>query len=530
MKNEFNDILGILLIVLITAGCRREIELANWDTDVLIPLAFGDINFSDYTPNENVNSDANNLLHLTAEERLLSIGLDTLIGIPDYSIDTGFVVPISLTFPPGVPFFFELEETKFDLEDVELTYALIRESEITIFLENTIDKPVLFQYGIYSATLDGDTFLVEARVEANYTLNRSFTLDGYELDLRGENGTEFNTVVTFLQAMIHPDETQNHQFKAGDRFNISNTVSGVIPEYVSGYFGNQSILFEEDEAIDVFDQFPFRSLNITDFDLSLTIDNGIGADLRLNVQQLGSINTGSGSSANLSHNIIGRDQLFARAINTYDLNDPVKYVHQQISFTDENSNLDQLFELRPDRIRADIEIEVNPLGDISLGNDFAYYDHNLTAVMKLDVPLLVAAKGVRLVDTSDFEFNPPEPDNPLDRINYGSLNLILDNGYPIDAEIQIYLLDSFSNSLDSLLAEPALVMGAEENLLGQVEMPVRSIIEIPLNQSLFVELEIAKYLRVDANLNTVGIDSVHLKSNSQIAYKLVADLNARTKK
>jgi hypothetical protein len=61
-------------------------------------------------------------------------------------------------------------------------------------------------------------------------------------------------------------------------------------------------------------------------------------------------------------------------------------------------------------------------------------------------------------------------------------------------------------------------------------MPVRSIIEIPLNQSLFVELEIAKYLRVDANLNTVGIDSVHLKSNSQIAYKLVADLNARTKK
>ena len=269
MKNALKFSLATLLAGVILSSCRRDIELANWDMDVLVPAAHGTINFSDYDSDQNTYADANNLLHIVAEETLISLGLDTLIGIPDYSIDTGFVVPISLNFPPGVPFFYQLDETKFELKDVELTYALIRESNITIFLENTIDKPVLFQYGIYSATLNGDTFLLEARIEANDTLNRTFTLDGYELDLRGEDGMDFNTVVTFLQAMIHPDETQNHQFKAGDEFNVINTVTGVIPEYITGYFGNQTILFEEDETLEVFNQFPFQSINITDFDVNL---------------------------------------------------------------------------------------------------------------------------------------------------------------------------------------------------------------------------------------------------------------------
>ena len=530
MKNALKFSLATLLAGVILSSCRRGIELANWDMDVLVPVAHGTINFSDYDSDQNTYADANNLLHIVAEETLISLGLDTLIGIPDYSIDTGFVVPISLNFPPGVPFFYQLDETKFELKDVELTYALIRESNITIFLENTIDKPVLFQYGIYSATLNGDTFLLEARIEANDTLNRTFTLDGYELDLRGEDGMDFNTVVTFLQAMIHPDETQNHQFKAGDEFNVINTVTGVIPEYITGYFGNQTILFEEDETLEVFNQFPFQSINITDFDVNLTIDNGIGADLRLNVQRLGSASTENGSSASLSHEIINNDQLITRAINTYYRSDPVKHVQQKFSFTDENSNLDELFELRPNRILADLDIEVNPLGDASLGNDFAYYGHNLTALMNMDVPLVFGAKGVGLSDTSKFKFNAPEPENPLDRINNGSLNLIIENGYPVEAEIQVYLLDSLNNSLDSLFAKRALVSGAEENTLGQVEIPTRSQVEIPIDQGLFDELEMTKFIRVNALLNTVGLDSIHLKSTSNITYSVVADINARTKK
>jgi len=520
---------GIAFFLLFTS-CRRDIDLANWDVDALVPVAHGTINFADFAPEENVYGDGESLLHLTAAETLISLGLDTLIGIPDYSIDTGFVVPISINFPPGVPFFYQLEETKFDLKDVELTRALIRESRITIFLENTIDKPVLFEYGIYSATLDGDTFLVQARVEANDTLSRSFTLDGYELDLRGEEGTDFNTIVTFLQAMIHPDETQNHQFTAGDEFNIKNTVKGVVPEFVTGYFGNQSVLFEEDEALDVFAQFPYQSVNITDFHVTLTIDNGIGADLKLNIQELRSENTVTGANAALNHEVINNNQLYPRAINLYDLTDPVKHIQKKLTFSDENSNLDELLELRPDRFLANLDIEVNPLGDISLGNDFAYYGHNISAFMQMDVPLVVSAKGVVLNDTSDFQFIAPQPNNPLDRINYGSLNLILENRYPIDAEIQVYLLDTFNNLLDSLLESPALVLGAEENNLGIVEFAEQSIVEIPIGPALFDQLELTNYLKISAVLNTVGVDSVHLRNNSGIEYKLVADINARTKK
>ena len=509
-------------------GCRRDFEIANWDVDVLAPVAHGSINFSDYTPEENVFADGNQLIHLTAEETLISLGLDTLIGIPDYSIDTGFVVPVSLSYPPGVPFFIQEEETKFNLKDVELKQALIRESSITIFLENTIDKPVLFQYGIYSATLDGDTFYVEARVEANDTLNRSYNLDGYSLDLRGSDGTDFNTVVTFFQAMIHPDETANHQFKAGDQFNVKNTVTNVIPEYVTGYFGNQSVLFNEEEGLDVFNQFPFDHLNITDFDVSLTVDNGIGADLRLNVTELSTQNSITGESEILEHQMIGNDQLYTRAIDLYDFSNPVKHIQQEISFTADNSNLDKLLEIRPDNIKANLDIEVNPLGDISLGNDFAYYGHNLSAIMNMDVPLIVSASGVLLSDTSEFSFNAPEPSNPLDRVNQGLVRLIVENWYPIDAEMQIFLLDSMELSMDSLLTKPTLIGGAIEEL-GSVGTPTKTIVEIPIDQPLFDELELTSYLRVRTELNTTGMDTVHLRSDGRIDYKLVLDLNANTR-
>ena len=90
--------------------------------------------------------------------------------------------------------------------------------------------------------------------------------------------------------MIHPSETENHKFNAGDEFNIKNTVKNIIPEYIEGYFGNQSLKFDEDESVKVFEKLPFKSVNVTEYDLELFIDNGIGADLKLSINELTAFN------------------------------------------------------------------------------------------------------------------------------------------------------------------------------------------------------------------------------------------------
>jgi hypothetical protein len=518
----------LFTLAVIATSCRRDLQLASWNVDVLAPIAYGEVNFSDFITSENLVSDNEELIHIIATETLVSLGLDTLIGIPDYSIDTGFVIPLSITFPPGVPFFVQKEDTRLEVKDVELTFGVIRASEIEVFLENTIDKPVLFQYAIYSATLNGDTFFVEERIEANDTMTRKYSLEGYDLDLRGESGTGFNTVVTFIQAMIHPSETENHKFNAGDEFNVKNTVKNIIPEYVEGYFGNQSIRFDEDESVKVFEKLPFKSVNVTEYDMDLFIDNGIGADLKLSINELTSFNGSTSNRVGLSHSIVGSKELFTRAINLYDQNDPVRHIQKAYSFTDENSNLDKLLENRPDRFLFDLSIEVNPLGNVSLGNDFAWYGHNLSAIMKLDLPLIVSVKGAEFTDTTDFVFESGQSANTTKRINSGQLNLYLENGYPFGATVQFYLMDTIGTVIDSLLSMPTTLDGALENQLGVVEESVKSVVAIPVDQELFSNLEEAGLLKTNVQLNTTGLDSIHIRSNSLIGYKLTADLNVAT--
>ena len=247
-KQALVFVFSILLIGIF--GCRREMNLASWDTDLLAPAAHGSINFYNYLPEENFVEESGNLIHFVAEDTLISLGLDTLIGIPDYSIDTGFFFPLSIPLQPGQPFIVDTSETTFDLKDVRLTEAIIRNSRIRVDIRNTLDQDVLFQYSIESASIDGDTFRVSERIDGNSSFSKEYDLNGYTLNLRGLKQNKVNTVATTIVAMVHPDLVGTQQLKAGDRFDISNTVTNVIPEYVTGYFGNQVAEFNESEGLE----------------------------------------------------------------------------------------------------------------------------------------------------------------------------------------------------------------------------------------------------------------------------------------
>lgn len=515
----------LLAGILLALGCREKNDLANWDVDILVPLASGSINLSDYVPEDYIAADGSGLLNLVISEKLLDIGLDTLIGIPDTTIKEAFTFPASLTLPPGAPFFGGVKETDYKIRNAQLTLAEIRESEIEVFFKNTIDKPVLFRYSITSATKDGNIFEVEERVEANSSINKIYTLNGYTLDLRGLDGGGYNTIVYEFTAMIHPSETDPHTFKVGDQVAIENTIRNVSPQYVKGYFGNEEISFTDSAEVDFLSRFPFESLNITEFDVVMTIDNGIGADLRIDINKLASANTKKAKYAELEHSIIGSTLQFARAIDLHTAENEVKHVKKGYKFTDANSNLDELLEVGPDKVITDLSMVVNPLGNISLGNDFVYYGHNLSAVLDIRVPLVIGLQGLLLDDTTAFRFGQDVERDVLDQVNEGFIRCIFDNGYPFDAGLQLYLQDSSGATLDSLLPAVQWIDGAGEEVNGRVAASQRSIIEVPVNRQKLEILELSNALRIKAILNTVGTDSVHVRDDYRIDYRIVGDFN-----
>ncbi|MEQ9188717.1 MAG: hypothetical protein RLP15_13365 [Cryomorphaceae bacterium] len=506
-------------------GCAKRFEFASWEVDTLTPLIKGKLNLANAIDIKEVNSSGDGILHVNISDTLLRLGLDSLIGIPDTTLTSEFSVPVGgIQWPPGVPFYRDTIRTRFNLKDVALTYAEVRRSLFTVELKNNLKEPILVRYKILSATKNGDTFTLEEAVPKKGTFLGEYDLDGYELDLRGADGTRVNTIYAYVEAWIDPSITTTYTFSAGESFNIENTFEEIVPSYATGFFGQQSTSYADTSEVNLFQSIGFQSADIVDFDVSFTIDNGIGADLLLTIKELSSFSDAENRA--LEHTIIGQDQMFSRAIDLSDPSDPVKHIRKKVQFTPENSNLDELLEIHPNGVHYAVDLQVNPLGNVSLGNDFVYYGHDISAYMDLDIPLKLGFEGLTLSDTFDFRVDTSAFSENL--IQSGSIHGYIENGYPFSAAFQLYFLDSNAVIIDSLSPDLQTVLAAVVDGFGNVSSTTASEISFPFNAEKIGMLKRAQSSIVAAKFDTYNAQVVTIRDDYAIDFKFVADLKVLT--
>jgi hypothetical protein len=241
---------------------------------------------------------------------------------------------------------------------------------------------------------------------------------------------------------------------------------------------------------------------------------------------LGSRNTNSGEEVLLQHEVIDANQQLSRAIYLGDGSDPlVKHIQQQVLFNQDNSNLDELIELNPTELFYDLDININPLGNISLGNDFVAYGHDLTATMAVDIPIRLGVEGLVLVDTFAFRFEETNPEQGSELINEGFLRLHLENEYPLDADVQLTILDENNIALIDLFDAPQRVGGAMVDANGKPSGFTSAVVEMPVDAAVIDALRRGRSIRMDARVDSYEKQVVELYDNHQIRFSLVADLN-----
>lgn len=526
MKRILSSILLVCVCILgLTSSCERRIGLASWELGITAPLVQGSLDLGDLVQSDILSSDNSGLLHIRVQDTLIRLGLDTLIGIPDTTLTSEFTIPIGgIPWPPGVPFYSDTIQTTFDLDEVELTFAEVRSSLFDVALENDLKERILVRYKIVSATQAGDTFELEEFVEAKSTYEGEFNLDGYSLDLRGLQGQRVNTIVALVEAIIDPELTENYIFSAGESFNLSTTFRELIPQYATGYFGQQEISYEDSIEVNLFRSIGFESADIVDFDVNLTIDNGIGSDLLLTIDKLSS--SRDGEEVVLEHPIVDEVQTFGRAVNLYDPSDPVKHIQKQISFNADNSNLDALLELKPTALAYDLDLEINPLGNISLGNDFVYYGHDLSVSLDLDVPLKVGVAGLTLNDT--FDVNLDSMASVDDRLQSLLFRVYLSNGYPFDAELNLLLLDENGAPLIDITPDPNTIAAAAVDGSGKVITIEDSYLEFSLTGEDLSKIGQISSLAINASLDTYNAQVIEISDGLEIGFKVLVDANVLT--
>lgn len=521
---------GILILAIaFLSGCKQDIGNAQWDVDVLAPVIKTKLTMADLVADSLLTANSEGALRLKIETPLIDLPLDSILKIPDTTI----VTPIQFNFavngvPPGTQFPPLGDETQYELEDIALSRVVLRTGKLRLKVKSVLGTAVDFKYRIPGARLYGNVFEKNETVPAgapNDTaiVEFNFDLSGYDIDLRGSSGSGFNTLHT-IYVLTTAVDGDSVSVAAGQEFLVVEySFLDIIPSYGSGYFGQYTTTAEDQNSrIDVLSRITEGQMFLDSVTIGLTMTNGVGADARFLLGGLSSINTRQNVTVDLAHEIIGNTILLTRAQDPNGNAQDVIPSEVHFELNNGNSNIKQFIENLPDELGFTFNFELNPLGNVSSGNDFFYYDRPFQALMDIDIPLRTTLVNLTLVDTLDWDLSTT---GFIESVNSGSFTLVADNGFPLEGMVELILLDSTSQKLDTLVV-PSTIAAPPLDMNNRVISPLQSRIMIPVPEKTTNVLPRTKKIRIQVRFNTPNQpDLIEFYDTYGIDLKLIGDFN-----
>lgn len=406
-----------------------------------------------------------------------------------------------------------------NIKDVQLTKVDLRKGDVLMDAYSTLQDTVYLTYKLPSATLNGTEFSQElvlppAPPGGVSKLTLKFDFNGYNLDLTGINHNSFNSLYSHIQARIKYTG-QIKTLSLTDSLYFYVGFKNLLPNYAEGYLGQQSISSKGNVPFELFKKIADGTITLDDINCNLTLQNGVGIDAGLVVNSLTAKNNRNGNTASLTGTFLGNEQTVNKAVKTGNPASPVTPTVKTIVLDKTNKSL---IEILPDQFTYDLNVKIN--GDQAGKSDFVYYGSGLKASFDMEVPLNFLASKLLLRDTSDFKM----PTSTIDKVKQGKLVLVTDNGFPLSADIQLYLLDAGNNKTDSLV-KVGTVAAADLNSADKVVTKKRSRLEIPIGEAMLQKLKSTPKIMVQAEFSSTGTKNLKIYNDYTIDFKLVGEFD-----
>ncbi len=501
MMNRTTLLFSIAILALLGTSCNRENE-TSWDTAVLAPLAEGRLGVNDLIPDSFITSAAGAPLYLRIEFTEDLIEKDSLLRIPDTVITDAISLPVNLTLPSGFEVADISQLIRFNYRDVMLTEAFLEEGFAELNIQNNLDDKIFFEYSIPKATINGQSLQVNGiQVEAESSYQLLTNLSGYKLDLRGDNLIQANRLRFLINALLNPNGNGSPVYANQAFVTYSNKFFGIKPYFARGYLGQTSFSFTGGANLSFMKQIS-GLIELEDITLTIDIENSVGADF---VVQLNSISgSRESNSISLSHEIIGNELSFARAQLIPFESNPYTPYNRSVVFSSSNSNLKEFIEFLPHRIEYNVDSRINPLGNVSSGNDFVFSSSNIKLKSVLELPLKFRAENLSFRDTIAFEGLKTED---LANVGDGELRLLAMNGFPMNMKIELSWLDEQKNLLGTSLIDQTIAAAPVDASL-KVTNSQKTVLNIPFNQKLKNDLESCRFIGLRAVFDTKPDDQL----------------------
>lgn len=512
----------LLFTLLLSASCLKEPQKPSWDIAVSAPLFRTSIGIDSFFADSLLSTDSTQLLHIVYNEALYQFSPESILEVPDTITSQTYQSPLSIILQPGQLFLNKNETKLYKFGDAKLSFITVKEGWLRFEVVNSVKESIVLTYTISSAKKNGVSFefteVVPAATTTPYVLNKLINISGYTLDMRGPNGTSANSITTNIKARLNPDGVAT-QISPQDNFVANIKFDAFSLHYARGYFGSVPIDLTDSSKMDVFNIVKAGNFDLESLQISLDIVNGFGVDAGMTLNNIKSVNTVSGQSVPLISSWIGTPINVTRATETGNSAAPVNAEVYKLNFS--NDNVKAMFENLPDRITFDINGQVNPMGNISGGNDFYYDGNGMSLMLNLDIPLALKANALTLVDTVTFDFAYNENGS---RITGGTFHLIADNGFPFDATVQLYMLNEACVITDSLMFGNT-IQAAPLNTDMKVSAPLRTIVQVPVPPDKLEKLYATKKMALKVILQTSGNQHLKIYSHYKIDLSLTGDFD-----
>lgn len=407
-----------------------------------------------------------------------------------------------------------------NLGDVKLKRASSKSGFVDVIVESTAPDTIFFNYAIWDAKIGNDTFVVKAKTlpaPVGGTSKQTFTyrLDDFNLNLSGENGDSVNFFRSRLLASF--DSTGRLvEINGNDSIRIKIKVYDVKASYARGYFGKADYKVGPGTIpISTFKNLKSGQLDFEDIKMKLKVINGTGIPCYLVIDDISAQNTNTSTTKKL--NVLNDlDKITIGAADEI----PFKSKETNLEINNNNSNLKDFINVFPNSISYSGTITTNPSGNDGTYSNFLSSISKVVANLDIEIPLSFIASDLALSDTIDFITSTIKtPEN----IKSGIFSLIVENGFPLELNMKLYLLDANGSIYDELVSTQSVLPAITDNA-GRVTEKKYNKLDYVFDETRFKNIFKAKKLLIFADFSTPTNNKFYkLYSDYTIDIKMVGD-------
>lgn len=500
-------VLSIVTLLLLTS-CFKElvddinnIDNLQWNPKLALPLANGSFTITEFAEElsgdnfTTTTRDDGLVVFIYSQDQVFSEYAEDLVNIQDENYNAT-LRPTSTSIPDlainGSITTQEIHEFNVStVENDKLYSAKLKGGSLEIDLNGNFPTSGELLLTFHGLTNDGVT--LETLFQWNYDgsnaqqFQRSIDLTGLDIDFTN-NGTTYN-YFHFTSTLTLNYEGQAVTSTEGIDLNMD--LLSMEFSQATATISQRTVAAEADTfSLNFMDELRGGVYYFDEPAINFNFANSFGVPLDASILEV-TAHSDTKGDLSLTGNIVGNPF----SIGYPSMNEMGTVVQTELSINHENSNLPDILAWQPNTISYSFEGIVNPNANDEV--HFVLDTSRIGADINLELPMIGRFRN--LTFTENYDFNGSD----LEEVEYALFRLYSSNGFPINADVQLYFLNSTGTLIDSLIYDDRKVLeaGLTDNN-GKVTSPTEKNIDVLIPSDRLVPISAASSLLLRATLDT----------------------------